>query len=366
MRVRDYLQENQADMGTSGTKTYPLDYSDPISEINLLFEATNGATSNKNNPIVMNIEKIEIVDGGEVLWDLPGEIAFAYAAHIQNYMPHRWGSGAPSGSPWVNVPVRFGRYTLDPVFAFNPNAHKNPQLRVTFDEASINTAGATGFVSDSFNISITVRLMEDVPSPAAFLSARTVEQYTSVASGDQKTDMPTDRVMRSIFVRPWETAVHPSSTVSRYKLSADGGKFVPFDLYYRNLRDRMASYFRPLRMAQYTIADDSEYHQSWIGDCYHYTLRSANEGVIAASPGHSGGRVLLYLTSHAGAAQTNQTPFFAVEGLPVFQTYIYPFGRLNDPDSWYDARQNNKLDLYLTNANAGGEISVCCEQVYSY
>lgn len=366
MRVREYLQENRDDMGVSGTLTYNLDQSDPISELNLLIEATNGATSNKQNPILMNISKIEVVDGGEVLWDLPGEIAYAYCAHMQDKTPHRWGSGVPSGSPWVNIPIRFGRYTLDEMFAFNPVAHKNPQLKLTFDEASINTAGATGFVSDSMNLSLLLRVMEDAPPPVGFLSARTVEQYTALASGDVRSEMPTDRVLRSIFVRPWETAVHTSSTVSRYKLSADGGKFTPFDLYWRNMRDRMASYFKPLTMSNYTITDDGEAHESWLGDAMYSNVRSQAATYIVNAAGHSGGKIAVHVCSHAGASTDGVSVFYQVTGMPLFQTHIYPFGRKNDPDTWFDARQHNKLDLFLTNGNAGGEVSVCCEQVYQY
>ena len=51
MRIRDYVQEKQYDMGVSGTVTFNLDYTDPISHIDLMFEATNGASGNKNNPI---------------------------------------------------------------------------------------------------------------------------------------------------------------------------------------------------------------------------------------------------------------------------------------------------------------------------
>jgi hypothetical protein len=46
MRFRDYLQESRDDMGTSGTKIYNLDYTDPITQLDLYFEATNGASGN--------------------------------------------------------------------------------------------------------------------------------------------------------------------------------------------------------------------------------------------------------------------------------------------------------------------------------
>jgi hypothetical protein len=366
MIQRDYIQENRYDMGTSGTLTFNLDFSDPISELSLLFEATNGASGNKDNPPEINISKIELVDGGEVLWDSPGVIAFGVWSQLNGSLPHCYRSGAVSDSIWTPINLLFGRYLYDKQFAFNPSAHRNPQLKITFDEATTRAAGATGFVSDSWNVSILVKLMEQAESPLAFLAMREVESYTSLASGDSKTELPTDRLIRFIATRVYESGTHMENHVTNYKLSVDGGKHVPFDLLYRNMRDKTAQYFKPLKMPQYTQADDMEWHQSWMGDGFYATIRSHVKGDIATAASHSGGRLRVQHTTHAGVDVDANAVHFAVEGYPLHHTFIYPFGRLNDPVDWLDPTGYKKLDYILTQGNAGAAISVNVQQVYPY
>ena len=366
MRTRTYLAENQDDMGTAGTKTYNLDFTDPISEIDLLFEATNGGTSNKNNPIEANISKIEIVDGGSVLWDLPGDVALAYWSHLNQSLAQAYRSGAASDAVCQPISIRFGRDLYDPELAFNPNAHKNPQLKVTFDEATIRAAGATGFVSDSFNLSIMVKLMENAASPSGFLSCREVQTFTSVASGDTKVELPTDKSIRALMVRVYKAGVHPSTDITRYKLSCDGGKFIPFDLYYRNLRDYMSEYFKPVLVPQYSVTDNGEAHETWIADGFAEFIRAHSAQHIVGAGTHAGGQLTVSIYTDAGVGVDGSAVHFGVVGLPFHQTYIYPFGRLNEMTEWFDARAFNKADLFLTNGGAGAEVNVAVQQLYTY
>ena len=127
MRFRDYMQEVTIDIGTSGTKTYDLDYEDPITQLDLYFEGTNGASGNKASPFERCISKIEIVDGGKVLWDLPGEVALAaYVTDAEAY-PYSEIEESQAGSVRQQIPIRFGRWLYDEQFAFNPRAHKKLQ-----------------------------------------------------------------------------------------------------------------------------------------------------------------------------------------------------------------------------------------------
>lgn len=366
MIQRDYLQENRKNMGTAGTLTFNVDYTDPISEIDLLFEATNGASSNKDNPIERNISKIEIVDGGTVLWDLPGDVLLAHFSHLQQGLTHSYRSGVLSDSVWQVLTVRFGRELYDQMFAFNPIAHKNPQLKITFDEATVRAAGTTGYLSDSFNVSILVKLMEQAPSPKGFLSCREVETFTTVDSGDKPVEMPTDRIIRMLMVRTYLTAVHFSNNITRYKLSIDGGKSIPFDLLYRNMRDKMSEYFKPIRVPNYTIVDDGEAVQSWIGDSFYETVRSHYADSFASAASHSGGRLYIAHRQHDNTPRNAASVHYAVTGIPFHNTMIYPFGRLNQPDEWFDPRAVNNLRLFLSQGDADAECNVCVQQVYQY
>lgn len=366
MLQREYVQEYQDDMGTSGTKTYNLDFSDPITELVIGIDATNGASGNVDNPIESCISKIELVDGGEVLWDLPGDVALAYASHLKGKLPVSNRTGAINDTPYQVIPVCFGRFPYDPVFGFNPLAHKNPQLRVTFDEATIRAAGATGYVSDSFALTLIVRLMEQMAQPPpAFLSARLIETFTSVASGDYPVIMPTDRVIRALLTRVYEAGVYFGTDISKMKLSIDGGKRVPFEMYSWNITDLMAELFAPLTVPYYTYCDGNETYDTWLAHDHNSTVRGhvSSQIVGASSPAQS--QITVYSNSHDGSVLA-QPVHISVTGWGFHNLMIYPFGDINNPADWLDPRNARKLDYILTQGGAGAEVDVAVETVYTY
>lgn len=366
MLTRDYIQENRYDMGTSGTLTFNLDYSDPISEISLLFEATNDTAGNKSNPPEMSISKIEIVDGGEVLWDAVGVKAFALWCTLNGGLPHCYRTGATGDAKWTPINLLFGRYLYDREFAFNPLAHKNPQLKITFDEATINTPGTDGYATDTWNLSIVVKLMEESAPPIGFLSAREIEAFSSASSGDRRVELPTDRPIRLLTTRVYESGTHMENHITTYKLQADGGKRVFFNLLYRNMRDKCSEYFKPILVPNYTICDDAEWHQSWVGDGFVAFIRAHTGTRIAAATSHSGGRFRVELATHGGVAVNNDTVHYGVRGFPLHNMFIYPFGRLDNPEDWLNATLYNKLDYILTQNNELGTIQVGVQQLYPY
>lgn len=366
MIQRDYVQENRYDMGTSGTLTFNLDYSDPITEISLLLEATNGSSGNKSNPPEMNISKIEIVDGGEVLWSAPGVVAFSEWCQLNGGLPHCYRTGAVSDAKWTPINLLFGRFLYDPLYAFNPKAHRNPQLRITFDEATITAAGSTGYVSDSFNLSILVKLMEDATPPIGFLSLREIESFSSASAGDRHVELPTDMDIRFIMTRVYESSVHMSNHISRYKLNADGGKRLFFDLLYRDMRDKCSEYFKPILVPNYTVCNNEEWHQSWVGDGFLAFIRAHTGSHIVGATSHSGGRFRTEVYTHAGFTVDGAAVHYGVWGFPLHQMFIYPFGRLNEPEDWMKAALYNKLDYVLSQGNELATIQVGVQQVYPY
>lgn len=366
MKVRDDVYTVRDDMGTSGTKIYDLTYADPISGLDLLFEATNGATSNKNNPIERNITKIEIVDGSDVLWDLPGDVAYSLFSQEYGHPAKEDYCGAGGGSPHVQIPIRFGRELYDPDLAFNPGSFRNPQLKITFNEATVNTAGGTGFVSDSFNFSMVAHLMEDAPMPAGWLMAKTIYDFTTVASGDEKIPMPTDYSWRQLLVRVYESGVYALSGVTNYKLSCDGGKFIPFDQHSRYVADRMQEIYPPTSKRGYSTVDDAEVHQTWILQNSGYSIYSHTASRIVTASSFFPSQFTVNCYTDAGATVDGIAVHWMCEGWGPHNTLFIPFGRLDVLAEWFQAQGYGSVDLYLTQANAGAEVNVCLQQLRTY
>jgi hypothetical protein len=366
MRFRDDLLTVGYDMGTSGTVAWNLDYSDIVSQLILDFSAVNGATSNKDNPIERNIASIDLVDGSDVLWSLPGDVAYAMYSQLNGEHGNEYYTSTPNSTQRCNIIINFGRFLYDQVYAFNPNAHRNPQLKITFDEATVRAAGATGFVSDSFAVTIHVSLMEDVEAPRGFLMAKDVYEYTSLASGDTQIELPTDYPYRMLLTRIYESGVFYATDVSHFKMNCDGGKFTVFDMDTVYFRDRMFGLFKPVTRYAYDVTDDGEYHQSWIGFYIDDAIRGHQAGYIVTASSQSSARVQYNVRLHDGTAANAFPVHYVSRGWMPHNTLMYPFGRLNEAGEWFDPRQFSSVKLYLTNGGAGAEVNVCLQQLRAY
>lgn len=366
MRFRDDVLTLSHDMGTSGTVAFNLDYSDPISAIVLGFSATNGASGNKNNPVEANVTSIDIVDGSDVLWSLNGQVTYGYYAQEYGKQNNQYYSGALNDGQWVVLTIPFGRYLFDQEYAFNPRAHRNPQLKITFDEATIRAAGATGFVTDSFTCTVQCVLMEDVAAPRGFLMCKDISDFTTVASGDVQIDMPTDYPYRQLMLRVYERGTWFGSNVTNLKLSCDGGKFNTFDLGMDEYQRRSMAVYPPLTRSAYTVCDSGDSFATWQGIDLSSSIRSHISGSITGGASVVGGQQTIYHVTHAGVDIDGQPVH--INWLGWFQHHVlqYNFGRLHVPEEWFDARQYNSVKLYLTQGNAGAAVNVCVQQVRSY
>lgn len=366
MRKREYLQENRVDIGISGTKTYNLDYTDPISELLLYFEATNGANDNKASPIETCISKIEIVDGGEVLWDSPGDVALGLYATDNEGIPLSDREECGGGSIRQVIPIRFGRHLWDRMFAFNPIAHRNPQVRFTFDEATVNTAGADGYSSDSWTFSLAVRLMEDAESPSGFLSLREVETYTSVGSGIKRVEMPTDRIIRYLINRARVAGTSLKSIITNHKLSVDGGKYVPFDLASEDFLNLHCQTFKPLWFPMQLSLTDATVSYTWMGYTIHGGVSCKVNDVIACGSFYDYDSVYARVCDTSGTSETDRDSYVSPFGWGIHNVIMYAFGDRNIPDDWLNPMAFNKLDYFMTDGTASADVNVCVQQLYPY
>lgn len=366
MRFRDYLQESRIDIGTSGTKTFNLDYTDPITQLDLYFEGTNGSAGNVESPFEKCISKIEIVDGGEVLWDLPGEVALALFSHDNGAMPYSEIEEAYNGSVRQQMPIRFGLKLYDPVYAFDPRKHKNPQLKFTFNEAAVNTAGTTGYVSDSWTFSLMVRLMEDAPAPKGFLASRIVESFTSAGTGARRVEMPVDKTIRYLICRAAEDDTALYTTITNHKLSMNGGKFIPFDLAARDFINRMCETFPPIWRRFLGLCQTDVTRETFMGVPLHGHVTDIIEKVICSGNFYIDGRVNILRGYYDATTVAETHVLVSNNGWALHSTLIYPFGDRMKPEHWLVPDPNGKLDYYVTDGDAGADVDICLQQVYKY
>lgn len=366
MKVRDDVLTVQEDLGTSGTKQWELNYADTISELSLRFGATISTNGAIDHALESAISKIEIVDGSEVLWSLPGDVAFALAHQTHKTRPWNDHSNTANATPETVIPIQFGRYLYDPELGFVPSRFKNPQLKVTFDEATQGAAGADGYVTDTFVLSITARLMEEAPEPSAYLMAKDIYDFTSALSGDEKVPMPTDYPWRQLFVRCYETEISYASGITAWKLSCDRGKFIPFDSNIRYIVERMAAFYPQAHRKGYSNVDEGDNVETWMGEVREQSIVCHTPGHIATMYQAYNGIFTVAVRLHDGTTATTKPIHWIVTGYCPHNTVFLPFGRLNEMAEWFQAQQYGNVDLYLTQGNDGAEVNVCVQQLRTY
>jgi len=212
-----------ADLGASGTKIIDLNIKDVISRITVNMYTTNGGTTIAAHPAA-NIEKIELVDGSDVLFSLTGFQVQALNFYDRDgQIPYTSLRTYASGQRAL-FGLDFGRYLFDPVLAFDPTKFTNPQLKITWNEVNAQADTTTNECEVLAHI-----FDETAPSPTGFLMAKEIYSYTVGTTGYEYIDMPTDYITQQIYAKAFLAPYGMTSIFDAFKLSEDNDKKIPLD-----------------------------------------------------------------------------------------------------------------------------------------
>ncbi|GAH74196.1 unnamed protein product, partial [marine sediment metagenome] len=206
------------------TLTIPINLKDIISRLTLFWSILKIKPGMDSYPH-RDIQKIELVDGSDVLFSMDG--GQAAALNIYDRKAHTYWSGvsinANSVQSWYSID--FGRWLFDEVLALDPSRFHNLQLKVTVDPALCELLCPSGDLSlyaDVFD--------EQVPTPSGFLMSK--EHYSSITpdSGAYTyIDLPTDFPIRHMLIQGYRDAKEPWLQVSHARLDEENLKRIPFD-----------------------------------------------------------------------------------------------------------------------------------------
>ncbi len=370
MRTRDHdivRQETQTSDSTS--KTWDLSYTDPISAILLEFQATNGTTSNKGNLISDVITKVEIVDGSKPLVSVNmfelEMLHFLKQGITPALFPSEWASCAQRHAAYL----LFGRKLWDTMYAFDCKRYKNPQLKITWNLGVVRTVATdTAFATGTLKITACAKVMEELPAPVKFLSAKQVETFTMPTSGSHKTEMYTDYPWRLLLIRCYLQGYDINEMISYLTLDCDAGKFKPLDTrYVADLDEEALALFGASRVKH----DIFESHQDKIRllhnkepDLRPYYQSLTQDNIVGIDYQWSS-EAKLNMFNDAGSALTTDQKITAVEeGHALHAILPIPFGDKDKMETWFDATKYGKIDLNLYAPSTGyaGVSSVVLEQ----
>lgn len=373
-KFRDVYIENEKTLADSGSLITELAVVDPVSEIQLRFKAKNGATYNKNSPIARCVSKIELVDGANVVYSLDGMFAQAVSYYQTGKVPSMQRQAGPSENQEDHIVIRFGRWLWDKAYALAPAKFRNLQLKISWDLATVNDVGATGFLTNTGKLSVICRLMEGLAEePVGYMMAKKHYDWTTAASGEERIALATDYPYVMMLLRAYEAQTKLYSTITNLKLSIDQDKDIPFNLSSWDLLKMMENQWGKFILDQHCYGGNEDNVQTWmaVGE----TVGLTPEPTVAASGLFSthvnvldvdSGRLNLRAvgTDHSTTSPTIHQLLCVGQGL--HHTFAYPFGTMDDPDSWLDAPGVGDVKAIVTQGNAGAAASLALLQARKY
>jgi len=212
------------DMGTDGTEIIDLNLVDPTSRIMVCFRAQNGSNDMDDHPAA-NLTKIELVDGSDVLYSLSGKEGQALNFYNRKEKPYSYIDNHDDHWQSVAVGLDFGRFLYDPLLALIPQKFTNLQLKVTYDEDVCENE------ADNNYLEVYAYLFDEKTiSPMGFLSAKEIKSYSVSADTYEYTDIPTDQILRGLYVNTIKNGYTWTTHIAEARLSEDSDKRVPIDM----------------------------------------------------------------------------------------------------------------------------------------
>ena len=358
--------ENRKVLADSGEVTINLGVRDPITALMIEFRATNGATSNIDNPLAECVSTVELIDGGNTIFSLTGMQFAALTAYNRGYIPYWLVSEIPSNVQNLFGEVQFGRWHGDTVYAFDPSRFSNPQIRVKWNLATNTAVGATGYVSGTMTLTIRADLMVGAANPQGFITAKQHYSFTTAASGTEYIDLPVDRRLKGLMLQSLSDTGGGLYGLSNIKLSCDQDKFIPFYLSKVDFQ-RALSLKNPefhYKHGFYASNTDTIYPVLKQDEVLSLTPDTGDMVAAYLNTGIGSGAITLY---NAGSAYTtDKTLWGEVCGWSPFHTGYMDMGEYDDPASWLDVSSFRSARLELTENAASATASAVLIQEVVY
>ena len=367
MDQRISVLEDRTTLADTVPYTYNLKGLGPMSALDIIIRATNGATSNLGHPPHADITKVEVIDGSKVIHSLSGvEVRALNAIETKRFPPATYLEGAAAVQEEYFT-IHFGRFKGDPDYWFDPGQYANPTLKVT---GALTLSATVGFATGTGSISVLAhQLTGGGLRRLGTFKATEYDNRTSAASGDVKRELPHDLVHRSILARIFEAGTAYTANVTNWKVSADGDNIVPL-----NIRSVVAEELAHRAMGRFTLtqqllrADNDATIPGYLGRIDQadlaalVTLPIAHAKALTAEAITSG-LVVVTVVPAISLEATARAIRMRSQGLAPYNTLLLPATDLDNPDKWLDMRKVGKLEVIATDGNAGATVQLFGQQV---
>jgi len=366
VKIRDYYFKRESTIADSDTVIADINITDPISFISVEYEAINGSTSCLDHELHDDVSKIEIVDGSDVLASLSMSEWLGLNFYERNKLPHAVLSEKGGAKQEEKIYIFFGRYPDDPEYFLDPKKFKNPQIRCTH---ALTISGTAGFQSGTGKITIMARVIEEGAGPyRGFMMAKQRYAWTSAASGDEPIELYRDYRYRRILAKALLSTYRPDEILSKFKLSCDADKYIPFEDYTEDIMDKnevLHGLAQQVKML-FTAHDGTALLDI-------YDIRKANMiprvadhiAFVRDIDAEKVTNELYDMSSPATPAiqTTAKDCDIQVEGIAPFAMVELPLPQGLDEKEWFDPTVYGRVELFCTQATANADCSIVTQQL---
>ena len=232
-----HLEDGAVQSSDATTYTLTLPQSGFLHALLVTVSCTNGATSGRAVSPLDIADSIRVmVKGDQRAFDLNVTEIEKYHETFMGYpLQMHWDEQAAAVQSVV-FPVMFGRVLEDMEYFLPCSKVGKPRLEIPY---SPTIAADGGFATGTVTIDV-IGLWspeEDKLPYKGTLITQTIDNYTSAASGDTKTDINTKDPIRAIGVYAYEAGVEDGSNITAVRLRANSGAFDPVKCDWPNLID---------------------------------------------------------------------------------------------------------------------------------
>ena len=335
------------------TEIIDLNVIDPISGLVIRYRPKTGAEAASTAHFANCINKVELLDGSDVLFSLSGPEAEA----LDWYSHHKVRSNIiwylATTQQEMALHINFGRFLYDPIMALDPGKFTNLQLKVTID------LDGGGFNNTEVKMEILAHLFDEkTVTPAGFLMSKEIKNYALGAGTHEYTDLPTDYAYRKLLLRIQKRGRGPEYNFDTIKLGEDNDKRIPLSHNIYEILHAITAQGPPYRewiictaLAAGRYFDITPAY--WPGLTASVWSNSISATDIAVYEG-DGGRILV--TQNPAV----RNMMVAVQGWCPHSTIEIPFGLQDDPTDWYDVTKLGSLLLDLK-SHSGMSSSETCQ-----
>ena len=363
VRMRQPYLRYQFALPNAGTYPIPINLRDPIMDLMIKLRAQNGSTSNISNSLIDVLNRIDVIDGSDVLWSLDSEEIMANAYYHYKESLDMGIDERPDEYVETTFKIPFGIGRMHPEIALDPKQFANPTLVLDWNLANIRAVGVDAFVDDSLRLTVMADVIDEAPSaPTGWLMTKQIREFATKATGDEPVVLPSDYAYRTLYVRAFKANICPKAIITKAKHDLNEDKYIPFEIYTPDWEDWLKEWYGFWHQGYwYFVSQGATTRNPY--------LRSNLAASLEASVAASDPLLTSFTNCELGITSglVADTPFHAkVDGSLPFETYAWPYGDPDDPEEWLQLESTDKSRLRLTQGTLDGTCQVFLTQHRMY